>query len=187
MKERKYKEDYVLKTVVDSRGRERREAVYCGEWFGFSAAARKKHALCAGGFAAAFALLYGLYLEGNTPSTRCLYVFPLAACALPPFLYWLMGLWTFSRSPEKMTRLQKENGIGRVVRSSLGCAVLLGAACAGDIIYLLNASSEGRELEWLGFVWLALAATVAAGCFVRMREAYRSAASLGKEQGEMEQ
>ena len=39
-----------------------------------------------------------------------------------------MGLWTLFRAPRRMTRVQKETGVGRVLRSAAGCAVLILAA-----------------------------------------------------------
>jgi hypothetical protein len=50
-----------------------------------------------------------------------------------------------------MTRLQRENGVGRVLRSSVGCAVLTAMACAGDLIYVISAFRSRITAELPGF------------------------------------
>lgn len=181
MKERKYKEDYGLKMVIDDHGRERREAVYRGEWFRLKVDVRKSLLRWAGGCAAVFAALYLLYLEGNSPSTRCMYVFPLAACALPCFIYWLMGLWFLWRAPEKMTRVQKEKGVGRVLRSAVTCAVFMFMAAIGDLVFLCMNFEKHARAEWLGFGLIVCAACTAFKAFLEAREANSRINSLGKE------
>ena len=174
MKERKYKEDYGFRTYIDDRGREKREAVYQGEYFRYAAGAEEKKksllfaAICAG----LFLIFYFIYMKLNTPSAYCMYVLPLAACALIVLVYWLMGIFSMWRAPEKMTRLQKENGIGRVLRSSVGCGVVLTIACIGDIIYMLFSLRGSFTKEIPGFAMLCCAAMAAVGCFVRIRETY---------------
>ena len=185
MKERKYKEDYGIKMFVDDRGRERRKAVYRGEWFHLPAEARKSLVRWAGGCAAVFAALYLLYMEVNSPSTRCMYVFPLAACALPCFVYWVMGLWTLWRAPEKMTRVQKEKGVGRVLRSAVACAVFMFMAGIGDLVFMCVNFERHARAEWPSFGLIVCAACVAFKAFLDAREADSRIESLGKEaQGE---
>ena len=185
MKERKYKEDYGLEMRVDERGRERREAVYRGEWFAMEDESTKRGlVVCSGTAATLFAVLYLLYLEWNTPSTRCIYVFPIAACALAPLAYWIMGVWSMAHAPEKMTRVQKEKGVGRVLRSAVSCAALILMACVGDVIYMLAGLKENAKAEWTGFALLMCCAAAALGCFVRVRDTYRRIRSLGTEHKE---
>lgn len=174
MKERKYKEDYGFRTFFTDKGREKREAVYQGDYFRFSGgpAECKTARAWALGTACLFLLFYLIYMRLNTPSGRCMYVMPVSACALLPFVYWCMGLFTLYRAPEKMTRLQKENGIGRVLRSSIGCTVLLFIACIGDVLYILIALKDRAGAELPGFALLCCAAVVALGCFLKARECY---------------
>lgn len=188
MKERKYKEDYRLEMRIDERGREKREAVYRGEWFSLDGKAAQKRSLTmwTGITAGLFAVFYLLYLEWNTPSTRSMYVFPIAACALAPLVYWVMGVWAMAHAPAQMTRVQKEKGIGRVLRSAVTCAVLIGTACVGDLVYMLAVLGENAKAEWMGFGLLMCAAASAMGCFVRVRDAYRRIRSLGAAREEEE-
>lgn len=181
MKERKYKEDYGLKMVIDDRGREKRETVYRGEWFHLNAQERKKTLLHTGVCAVVFAVFYLVYLERNSPSTRCMYVFPIAACALPCFVYWIMGLWGIWRTPEKMTRVQKEKGIGRTLRSAIGCAVFMGMAAIGDIVFMCIHMEQHAKAEWISFGLIVCAALAAVRGFLEARDAHNQIKSLGKE------
>ena len=171
MKERKYKEDYGFETYFDNKGREKRRAVYKGEWFtmdkrdeNLRVRALFPFILCAAA--------YLVYMRLNTPSGRCMYVLPVAACALIPLVYWAIGLFTLWRIPGKMTRLQKETGPGRLLRSSVGCSVLLSIACVGDIIFMLASPTARQNGEITGFIFLAIAAASAMGGFIRARESY---------------
>lgn len=174
MKEKKFKDDYTVRTTLSDRGRTKQEIVYQGEYFRFSGGAKEKRSVllqsltCAG----VFFLPYLGYMKLNTPSSRCIYVMPLAAVALIPFVYWCMGLYTLGRCKDQLTRLQKETGIGRVLRASIGCAVLLAMACTGDLAYMLLVLKERITAEIPGFALLLCAAIAAMGSFLRAKEAY---------------
>lgn len=172
MKERKYKEDYGIESYIDDRGREKRRAVYKGEWFSLADADKKQCRTLPVVSFVIFAAAFLLYIKLSTPSTACMYVLPIASCSLIPLLYWAMGAYSALRSPEKMTRLQKENGIGRVLRSALGCAVCTGMACIGDLCYMLFSLKSGAARELPGFALLAIAAAAAFGCFRYARDAF---------------
>lgn len=171
MKERRYKEDYGFETYFDDKGREKRRAVYRGEWFSLDErdAKLKIHqllpfALCA--------VAYLAYMKLNTPSGRCMYVLPLAACALIPLVYWAMGILALWRNPVKMTRLQKESAPGRVLRSAIGAGILLAMAVIGDIIFMFASPTARQSGEPAGFACLAIATASAIGGFTRARDAY---------------
>ncbi len=66
-----------------------------------------------------------------------------------------------------MTRLQKENGVGRVLRSAVGCALCACGAVIGDAVFLLIGGSASRE--WPGTLMLALSALVAFFAVRRLR------------------
>lgn len=189
MKERKYKDDYGFHSYVDKRGRDRRDAVYQGDYFILEggAAARKKMTAESLFFLLIFAVLYLVYMKLNTPSASCMYVLPITACALIVLVYWGMGVFAMWRAPEKMTRLQKENGVGRVLRSSVGCGILLAMACVGDLLLILTTLKERYADELPGFALLACAAMAALGCFLRVREAYRKIRTVPSSKGEKEQ
>ena len=163
MKERKYKEDWVNETRFDEKtGKEKRVPVYRGDWFHFSAGQTKRRLLPEAllpwiGFTA----LILLYLKLNFPGATVLYVFIPAGLSLFPALYWFLGIVAFFRTDDKMTRLQKENGIGRILRSSAGCAIFSVAALLGNIIFLFAGSRA--EKEWPGTLMLLMALLLA--CF----------------------
>ena len=118
----------------------------------------------------AYLLLVILYFRLDFPGARVLYVFLPAALGLFPCLYWAMGIWGLYRAPERMTRLQKENGIGRVLRSSVGCAVFASAALVGEAVFLLSGGNASRE--WPGLLMLLLTDVLALGTARVFRSAH---------------
>ena len=112
------------------------------------------------------------YYKLNFPGATILYVFLPAGFSLFPALYWALGIAGLFRTDEKMTRLRKENGVGRILRSAAGCAVCAFAALLGDIVYLLAGSLAGKE--WPGTLMLALASVLACGTVNRFRGVNRS-------------
>lgn len=172
VKERKYKEDYILESYIDEKGREKRRAVYRGDWFSLAEADRKPVRILSIACAAAFAAAYLGYMKLTPASANCMYVLPIAACAVIPLLYWLMGAFSLFFTPEKMTRLQKESSVGRVLRSSVGCAAFVGMACLGDVFFLIN-SGRGQLAQELPGLILLLAALAAAVCsFLHTRDVF---------------
>ena len=67
-----------------------------------------------------------------------------------------------------MTRLQKENGIGRILRSAAGCAIFSLAALLGNIVFLFAGSRA--ENEWPGTLMLLLALLLACFAVSRFRD-----------------
>ena len=65
------------------------------------------------------------------------------------------------RAPGKMTRLQKETGIGRVLRSSAACAAFSCASLLGEAIFLFSGGNTARE--WPGMLMLLASAVLAFG------------------------
>ncbi|MGN0762317.1 MAG: hypothetical protein ACI4MK_02970 [Aristaeellaceae bacterium] len=182
MKERKYKEDYRLETRITDRGREKRVAVYQGEWYAPAGDEdwRQARGFSLGGLIA-FVLCYAAYMRLSTPSAWCMYVLPVAAAGLIPALYWGMGLFTLLRCPSPMIRTQREKGVGRVMRSALGCMVLLGMAALGDAVFLAVGGQATAELP--GFALLVCCAVIGAGCFFRVKAAYNGMKTVPAPQG----
>ena len=163
MKERKYKEDWVNETRFDDRGKEKRVPVYRGPVFGLAPDCDKKSLLLRALLPwLGCLILLVLFFWLDFPGTRILYVFLPAALALFPCFYWAVGLWALFRAPDRMTRLQKENSIGRILRSAVGCTVFSFAALPGEVIFLLSGGDASREypgsLILLGAAILALGA-----------------------------
>jgi len=173
MKERKYKSDWVNEIRRDEKtGKEKTVPVYRGSWFEAGPGSEKKtlvlYALLPW---AGFLALVLLFFRLDYPGARTLYVFLPAALCLFPCLYWAMGVWGLFRAPRKMTRVQKETGIGRVLRSSAACLILSCAALIGELVFLLAGGDAARE--WPGLLMLTAAAVLAFGTVSQFRNAYR--------------
>lgn len=162
MKERKYKEDWINETRFDERGKETRVPVYRGSLFSLPPDQnRRKLLLYALLPWVGYVTLVILYFRLDFPAARVMYVFLPAALGLFPCLYWALGVWALLRAPEKMTRLQKENGVGRVLRSAAGCLICSAATLIGETVFLLSGGSASRE--WPGIIMLLSAAVLALG------------------------
>ena len=160
MKERKYKEDWINETRIDEKGKEKRVPVYRGEMFTFPSGRNKQQLLLSAllPWIGYLALLI-LYFMLDFPGGRVLYVFLPAALGLFPCLYWAMGIWGLFCAPREMTRVQKETGISRILRSAAGCAVFSCASLAGEAVFLLTGGDAARE--WPGLLMLAACAALA--------------------------
>ena len=173
MKERRFRNDWINEVRLDEKtGRDQRVPVYQGAWFRLAPEGR---ALASKGRiwapALACGLLLILFFLADDAATRSLPVFLPAAAALFPLLYWMMGAWTSLRTKERFTRLQREKGFGRVLRSSMGCFVFLCIACAADLVRIL--SGGGTMAGWAGLALLAGAALSAFLAFQRQRKIER--------------
>lgn len=181
MKERKYMDDWVNEVRLDpATGREKRVPVYRGDWYALGGGDAKNHAaLAAGGCAGFFVLLTGYFLA-DFPGAATLYVFLPAALGLFPWVYWVMGAFTVSRAnAKKMTRLQKETGFGRVLRSAAACAIFSLAAALGDIVFLLFFGAPGREAAGLAVLLCVGGTAFFTAC--RFRAVYRHIVKTGEE------
>ena len=174
MKERKYKNDWRSEFRVDPvTGRETEELIYVGKWYAAENAAFSRRALhwaCAANLL--FFVLLLVYFLLDFPGATTLYVFVPAAIALFPWLYWVMGCAAALRAPEKLTRIQRETGIGRVLRSAVGCAVFSGLAVLGDCVFLFLGGAARGELP--GFPLLLAAAAVSLFAAQRTRRVFRT-------------
>ena len=180
MKERKLKEDYGLQTQIDEKGREKQVPVYRGEWFILKEKSSKSalYSLVPGCLLFLIPLI--IYLFGASPSTYCLYVLIPAIAALLPAVYLAGGLFRMYGAPSPMTKLRKETGIGRVLRSSFGCMLLTGAALAGDLIFLLL-NSDARNSEWACACLFLLSFAGILMVFVRSRKIWHGIEPVRKE------
>ena len=161
MKERKYKEDWINETQVDEKGKEKTVPVYRGALFALPPGQTKQRLVLYALLPwAGYLLLLILYFRLNFPGSRILYIFLPAGLSLFPCVYWIMGIWELFRAPQKMTRIRKETGIGRILRSAAACMVLACAALLGETVFLLSGGDAARE--WPGTLMLAACAALAA-------------------------
>ena len=194
MKERKYKEEYKLETQLDVKtGKPKQIPVYMGDYYVL--AAPKKEIVKAGlVWLAAHAVCYGAYLLMNSPSSYCIYVLPFACCALIPLLYAVMGAVNALRAPRRMTRVQKETGVARLMRSLMGCGIFTALAALGDGVFMARNGAAGEVpaalallaasvLAWMGFARVCrLHAGIATEPGLAAQEAQRSASKEAGEQ-----
>ena len=153
MKERKYADRFTVARRFDARsGRETRDVRYTGEYFRYpegspSPAARAGRIVPWLGLYWACLLIH-LGTAGAT--SRTLYALMPLLLALFPGVYAVMGWVRLWRAPERMTVLDREKGIGRLVRSCAGAMVLTFAGtlgCAACVmINHVPASSSWHEV-----------------------------------------
>lgn len=135
MKERRYKNQYRIVTDVDPvRGKPRETAVYAGEYWRFAEASPPKARLAAG--VALYWLFALIYLRTARATDKCLYALIPCLCGLFPAAYAAMGLFVLLRAPRRMTVVQKESGVGRLIRSGIACAAFSAAGALGCAAYL---------------------------------------------------
>lgn len=159
MKERRYKEEYKLITQLDEKtGKPKQIPVYMGDYYAYADGVNRAALAKAGlPYLAAFVAAYGAYMALGSPSSYCIYVLPFACCAVLPLLYAVLGAVSMLRHTGKMTRVQKETGIARLLRSLMGCGVLTAMALLGDVVFMARNGFAGEVLA-------ALCLLAASGC-----------------------
>lgn len=178
MKERKYKEQYKLIDEMDSRGHINRTAVYTGRYYVWQADdARQKRCRVTWliGMLSITACILG-YLLANTPGSRCIYVLPILIIGLFPALYGCIGAVNVYRQPRKLTIVQRENGIGRLVRSAFGAALTASIALIGDVIFLFTTAQPASETP--GTALIALTCFLGWLCFADVRKGWHAMQEL---------
>ena len=139
VKEKRYRDDWAAEVSLDERsGKDRLTPIYRGTWYFLPVASRKSALRQTGLCFLAFLAGWVLFLLLDFPGTRVLYVFLPLALAVFPLVYWGMGLYTLARLPGKMTRLQKEKSLGRILHSSAGAGILAGTSFLGEMIFHLE-------------------------------------------------
>jgi len=173
MKERKYKEEYKLVTKLDEKtGKPKQIPVYMGDYYAYAqGVSRRGLALASLPGLAAFIALYGVYMALSSPSSYCIYVLPFACCAIIPLLYACIGAVNMLRFTGKMTRVQKETGVARLLRSFIGCGVFTALAVLGDMIFMLRNGFAG---EGLAALLLMLSSVCAWYGFARVRRIHNA-------------
>jgi len=173
MKERKYKEEYKLVTKLDEKtGKPKQIPVYMGDYYAYAqGVSRRGLALACLPGLAAFIALYSGYMALGSPSSYCIYVLPFACCAIIPLLYACIGAVNMLRFAGKMTRVQKETGVARLLRSLIGCGVFTALAELGDMIFMLRNGFAG---EGLAALLLMLSSVCAWYGFARIRRIHNA-------------
>ena len=176
MKARRYKKSWDIVPGLDEvTGKDRLDVRYSGDWF-LCDRPPKEWALKAAAPVAVHAAATLAYLIAARATDRCMYALMPVLLGLFPGLYALMGLYGLYRCPRRMTIVQRENGPGRLVRSSLGCTVLSAAATAGCAVCL---TVNGRWTD--GWYEPLLTAVAALGALTALRIARQCFSTIHKE------
>ena len=180
MKERKYKDDYKNELRLDPvTGKEKVVPVYHGSYYETPVVdvirRQGPYAMLSGALFLALMLVYYIV---DFPGTRVLYVFIPSAFCLFPIFYWIIGGHACWRTPDRMTRLQKENGAGRVLRSSAGCAIFMAITLICELIFLIFGHAPARE--WIGLLIFAAAGADAFLTARAFRDLYNSIQEVPK-------
>ena len=140
MKQSKYINDYALEERVDSRGRIRREAVYCGSFYAFrrQGAELKKTKLL---FTVLTVLALGAWLGAmltNAPIVHCWYVLtPMSAMVFPVY-YVLASCLRLLTAKEPLTREENDKIGGRFASSAIFLLIFSAISLAGSIIFVIQ-------------------------------------------------
>ena len=175
MKQRKYKEAYRIVSHTDARtGRERRDAEYTGAHYRFpeGSPAPRRRALRLAPVLAVYWLAALAWLKTAGITGRCVYALPPFLLGLFPGAYSLMGLVSMLRAPERMTVVQRETGVGRLMRSGLGCGIFSAVGAVGGVVCVSVAGRWGDS--WHEPLLTSLAAAAGFFAFRLARRDYRA-------------
>ena len=175
MKERKYKKEYRVVTRIDPRtGRERRSTEYVGALYRFpeGSPAPRRRAIRLSVPLALYWLATLAYLKTAGATGRCMYALVPFLPGLFPGVYGAMGLVCMLRAPERMTVVQRENGVGRLMRCGLGCGAFSTLGTVGAVVFLCV--SGQWTASWHEPLLMALAAAAGWMLFARSRADYHA-------------
>lgn len=130
-----YTTDY---EVDEKTGKKKAVSRYIGPWYSLDAAQRRK---CALGLWIGLVLGVAAFLTAGlipTWASMTMYVTPWYICCMLPLFYLLLGTVKITRMKEKITEVDKAEGLGYARYASMGLAVLGGAWLIADGIFLLT-------------------------------------------------
>ncbi len=164
MNRKRYRELYrVYKQIDPATGKEKMQVRYVGGHFVLPASAPPKGRvllICGLALLAHVAAFLAAGLLNNAGS-RCFYVLPFFLFQFMPAVYGIRGLITFWQAPARMTELQKEESVERMLHSGYGIAVL-GALCVvSDAAFMLSGGAANAVGLEVCFCLLNVAMTVA--------------------------
>lgn len=168
MKARRYKEQFRL----GMNGEGKASAEYAGAYYAFPDPTGKRRAARLAAPVAAYWLAAPAYLKTAGVTGRTIYALVPFMLGLFPGVYALMGLFSMARAPARMTVVQRENGVGRVLRSALGCGVFSALGAIGAIVRL----SLGGDWAagWHEPMLMAIAACAGFTAFALARRDFRA-------------
>ncbi len=171
MVSKKYAKDYRLENTLGPGGRIVTVAVYCGEYYSFSADKRKLRRARA--YIALSVIFYWVFfwlgLTYDTGSMRQLYVLIPYICGFLPAAYLTSSLYYLikysARPPKKgFTREQRDRVYSRIAGCSLFTLILGALGAAGLLFYFVFEYSTyggGRDIITLVAIFGMTAASVA--------------------------
>lgn len=159
---RKYSEDHEIVVSVDENGREKRTAVYRGDFFrvtfsnGDITGYRKR------AFTLIALMIFFHFGAGfiNNPGMYQFYIALPYVIAFFPLLYLAMGVFHLPKETREYRRDEVGLSFNRIISTSKSYGVIIGIGILGTIIYLLffaSISSVLLELLYLLFQLLTFA------------------------------
>ncbi len=165
MKQKRYADDYETVVTTDEKGRERRTAVYRGDYYAFAlddASVRnfRLNSLLLAAIAVALHTAGGCV--GNAGMYRFFVALPYVG-AFFPLVYLVSGALRLPKTAERMTRDVLGHSYGRAKTASCSALVLAGMTVLGELACLLFFLEEGALLREC--VFLLCEALTAAACY----------------------
>ena len=138
----------MFKTLVRTdpyTGKDKREAVYIGSYFGFPVEDARRRRVC-GWAVALWALALGAMIGCgliNYNGSRCFYVLPFYLFSVFPLFYGGWGALRLARCKARITAVDKDEGYDRLRSSAIGLAILSGLHTIGEIVLMLLGGADG--------------------------------------------
>jgi len=148
---KRYADDYEIQVVKDEKGRDKKVAVYRGNFFEVNLdekqliLLRKRSILL-------FLIVVALQIAGGFVANRGMYAFYVAlpyVFAFLPLYYLGTGIFRMPTRKRKYHREEVGLSFERAKKANRFLLIILGVGVIGEIIYLIFFSQDGRSLEWL--------------------------------------
>jgi hypothetical protein len=160
---RKFVDDYEIVIEEDEKGREKKKAVYRGDYYEvniekFSLVKFKWYNIVL------FLVILGLQIAGGFINNQGMYRFFIALPYVGMFLplYFIAtGVFRLPKENRKFRRDEVELSFNRIKKASTYSLVLFGMSILGEVIFLIFFANNDYQLEYL-FLGTQLAGGVAA-------------------------
>lgn len=151
----RYKEDYVIKEEVLKDGKHKKETVvYQGEFYDLQVSSKQKQKTTVCMFAGILLSLLIFVLVGslNNEGSRIIYIMIPYVCLFLSFYYELTGCFLLSRVKQKMTKLEYQNSLLRLKKSSMSGIILGFMSILGEILTVFYGDFEFMNQKELIFI-----------------------------------
>lgn len=166
---RKYAEDYDIVVDVDDKGREKRKAVYHGDYFEIDLDQASLTKFNTTSILLMVAIII-FHIAGGFVGNRGMYHFFVVlpyTIAFFPMLYMVVGVISLPREKRKYRRDEIGLSFTRIKNTSTILLILLSIGVIGEILYLLFFA--GGSVELLEIIFLALEALATAAVYLSLQ------------------